>query len=122
MIQWKRIDHVQLPMPPGAENEARAFFENVLGFEELEKPDSLRTNGGVWFQTGAIELHIGVEEPNARQSRQHVALEVENVAEARALLEAHDASVTDETPIPGRERFSFRDPFGNRIELLERTD
>ncbi|WP_336361272.1 VOC family protein [Haladaptatus sp. ZSTT2] len=122
MIQWKRIDHVQLPIPPGTEDGARAFYVEILGFEECEKPASLRKNGGVWLQNGAIELHLGVEASREPQSRQHVALEVADLDATRAVLEAHVVPINEETPIPGRERVSVRDPFGNRLELLERTD
>ncbi|WP_332898560.1 VOC family protein [Haladaptatus sp. CMSO5] len=106
----------------GVQISVPAFYVEILGFEEREKPASLRKNGGVWLQNGAIELHLGVEVSKERQSRQHVALEVADLAATRAVLEAHDVPINEETPIPGRERVFVRDPFGNRLELLERTD
>ena len=55
------IDHVQLAAPAGCEDAARAFFGELLGLEELEKPEPLRSRGGVWFRIGAQQLHVGVE-------------------------------------------------------------
>jgi hypothetical protein len=39
------IDHVQLAMPAGRENDARAFFVDLLGMIEEEKPEPLRSRG-----------------------------------------------------------------------------
>lgn len=55
------IDHVQLAAPPGCEPAARQFFGELMGFEEVEKPEALRSRGGCWFKIGAKQLHIGVD-------------------------------------------------------------
>jgi catechol 2,3-dioxygenase-like lactoylglutathione lyase family enzyme len=120
MLHLIRLDHVQICIPFDREVEARNFYSNILGFKELEKPDSLKPNGGMWFQAGNIELHIGVENMEQVQSKRHPAFEVENVDEARKYLESHHIRTQDEKPIPNVKRFSFFDPFGNRIELLEK--
>jgi catechol 2,3-dioxygenase-like lactoylglutathione lyase family enzyme len=65
------LDHVQVAAPPGCEAEARAFYGELLGLEEVEKPDSLRGRGGVWFQ----QLHVGVEEDFRPARKAHPALE-----------------------------------------------
>jgi catechol 2,3-dioxygenase-like lactoylglutathione lyase family enzyme len=39
------IDHVQIAMPPGQEDQARAFYVGVLGFTELLKPAELDRAG-----------------------------------------------------------------------------
>ena len=57
------IDHVQLAAPPGCEAAARRFFGELLGLQELPKPPALAVRGGLWFQCGAQQLHIGVEPP-----------------------------------------------------------
>ena len=54
------IDHVQLAAPPDCEAEARRFFGDLLGLEEVDKPDPLRARGGVWFRVGTQQLHVGV--------------------------------------------------------------
>lgn len=120
MIDWRRLDHVQLCIPPGTESEAREFYGDVLGFDEIPKPDSLRATGGLWFRAGDVELHLGVEAVESPLSKRHPAVKVGNLDRARTRLVANGVAVSDEIPIPGRDRFSFRDPFGNRLELLQR--
>lgn len=116
-MEFRRLDHVQLPIPPDSEAEARAFYGDVLGLERVEKPASLAGRGGLWYRVGDVELHLGVEDPSG-PTRRHPAFEVTDLDGAREHLRAAGVEIREETPIPGRERFSFRDPFGNRIELL----
>ena len=119
-INIKRLDHVQVCVPRGTEAQAREFYGGLLGLEEIEKPEVLRKNGGMWYEVADVQLHVGVEDSVA-PSKRHPAFEVENVAGVRAYLEQSGVRTKDEPPIPGLERFSFFDPFGNRIELLEKT-
>jgi len=49
-------------------------------------------------------------------------MEVADVAAARELLEKNHIEIVEEPIIPGRTRFAFIDPFGNRMELLQMTD
>src|SRR5919205_3576924 len=120
-ITFKRLDHVQVCIPRGAEGEAREFYGGLLGLEEVEKPEAIRKNGGMWYNVAGVQLHVGVEEVVA-PSKRHPAFEVEDVEGARAFLERNNVRTKDEMPIPGMRRFSFIDPFGNRIELLEKTE
>jgi catechol 2,3-dioxygenase-like lactoylglutathione lyase family enzyme len=120
-IHVKRLDHVQICIPVGAEEEARAFYTDLLGFMEIEKPEALKANGGLWYKVGDIELHIGVEDRDGYNSKSHPAFEIENIDEVRRYLEENGVPTKDEKPIPGVKRFSFRDPFRNRIEFLSRT-
>lgn len=118
---FKRLDHVQICIPAGAEAAARAFYGGLLGLQEIEKPAPLRANGGMWFQIADIQLHIGVEAGQSK-SKRHPAFEVEQVEAIRTYLEAHGVRTRDEPRLAGITRFSFFDPFDNRIELLEKTD
>ena len=120
-INFRRLDHVQVCIPRGAEGRAREFYGGLLGLEEVEKPEVLKKNGGMWYGVADVSLHIGVEEVVA-PSKRHPAFEVEGVAEVRAYLERNGVRTKDEPDIPGVRRFSFFDPFGNRIELLEKTE
>jgi catechol 2,3-dioxygenase-like lactoylglutathione lyase family enzyme len=121
-ISIKRLDHVQLCIPFHQEEVARNFYTTILGFSEIEKPDSLKANGGLWYKVGDIELHIGVEEMEHYKSKRHPAFEVSSLQEVRQYLEYSQISTIDEKPIPNVERFSFFDPFGNRLEFLERFE
>ena len=119
-IKIKRLDHVQVCIPRGAEGAAREFYGGLLGLEEVEKPEVLRANGGMWYNVADIQLHVGVEDSVA-PSKRHPAFEVEKIAEVRAYLERSGVRTKDEPSLPGVSRFSFFDPFGNRIELMEKT-
>ncbi len=120
-IQFKRLDHVQVSIPKGNEDRARDFYGGLLGLEEIEKPEVLRKNGGLWYSVADVQLHVGAEDAVA-PSKRHPAFEVEEVKSVRAYLERHGVRVKDEPDIPGVvHRFSLFDPFGNRIELLEKT-
>lgn len=113
------LDHVQLAMPAGEEQRARAFYVGLLGLSEVPKPENLARRGGVWFEAGALKLHLGVEADFRPAKKAHPALLVRNLP---ALLTAAEAAgfppITDE-PLPGYNRAYLSDPFGNRIEVLE---
>jgi catechol 2,3-dioxygenase-like lactoylglutathione lyase family enzyme len=115
-----RLDHVQIAAPPGSENDARRFYGDVLGLEEIPKPEAMRASGGVWFRIANHELHIGIESGFAPARKAHPGLRVE-AAELDALaarIEAAGAPVDWDERYPGVRRFYTADPFGNRIELL----
>lgn len=112
------LDHTQLTMPRGAEEQARAFYVGALGLEELPKPPALAARGGVWFRCGQQGLHLGVEEDFHPQRKGHPGLLVRDLAATRARLEAAGAPIVPDDLLPGYERFYTADPFGNRIECL----
>jgi catechol 2,3-dioxygenase-like lactoylglutathione lyase family enzyme len=120
-IHIKRLDHVQICIPFGEEERAREFYTGVLGLEEIEKPDALKPNGGLWFKVADIQLHIGVEEMQGK-SKRHPAFEVEGLEQIREHLRENQVKIKEETEVPGLNRFSFFDPFGNRIEFMEKSD
>ncbi|MFN2596494.1 MAG: VOC family protein [Pyrinomonadaceae bacterium] len=119
-INFKRLDHVQLCCPRDGETRARDFYGGLLGLREIEKPEPLRARGGMWFEIAGVQLHIGVEDAAAK-SKRHPAFEIENVEGVRKFLEQNGVPTRDEPDITGVRRFSFFDPFDNRIELLEKT-
>ena len=114
------VDHVQLAAPPGAEEQARKFFGEILGMEELPKPENLRRRGGVWFRCGAHQLHIGIEEEFVPNRKAHPAFLVQNLAALRERLRRAGHQVIEDEALSGAERFYVNDPFGNRLEFLER--
>jgi len=113
-----RLDHVQLAMPPGCEDEAEAFYAGLLGFTRLVKPEPLAARGGCWFARGDVALHLGVEEDFRPAHKAHPALVVVDLEDLEAALAA--AGVTARPNLdrePGRG-FYVDDPFGNRIEFV----
>lgn len=115
-----QIDHVQITIPKGAEEAGRAFYCGVLGLPEIPKPESLQGRGGFWLQVGDRALHVGTEDGfDRRSTKGHVAYLVGDLNYWREVITAAGLSIEDQIPIPGRDRFEFRDPFGNRIELAQ---
>ena len=112
------IDHIQLAAPPGCEAEARRFFGGVLGLEEVEKPESLRGRGGVWFRVGAQQLHVGVEQEFAPARKAHPAFAVSGYDEVVSRLRSAGVETVADDAIPGIRRSYVADPWGNRIELV----
>ena len=113
------LDHVQIAAPAGSEDEARAFFHDIVGLEELPKPEKLAARGGVWFECGAQQLHVGVE-PDFRPARKaHPAFRVRDVDAVRSRFTGAGIPTRDDDDIPGVRRFYVDDPFGNRLEFTE---
>jgi len=121
MIEFIRADHINICVPPERLEEARRFYTNIIGLQQIERPDYLFSTPGHWFDIGDIQLHIGVE-PQVPRSVRHIAFEIKNVDNALKLFEKHNVELVEEPVIPGRKRFAFIDPFGNRMELLQMVD
>lgn len=117
----KAVNHVQVSIPIGAEDKAREFYCAVLGLKEISKPASLTGRGGFWLELDGFQIHFGAENGIDRtRSKAHVAYLVSDLEEWRKRLTAHGCTIVDGIPIPGYIRFEFRDPFGNRVEFLEK--
>src|SRR5579864_7966881 len=115
------IDHVQITIPKGGEAEARAFYCDFLGLPEIEKPDSLKSRGGFWLAVGDRQLHVGTEEGvDRRATKAHVAYAVDDLEFWRRRLTESGMAIEEGLPIPGYDRFEFRDPFQNRVEFIAR--
>lgn len=115
------LDHVQLAMPPGEEARARAFYRDVLGLPEVPKPADLAKRGGVWFTAGTWQLHLGVEQDFRPARKAHPALLVHDLPTLVERCEAAGYVSTTDVPLEGYDRVYVNDPFGNRIELIERV-
>jgi catechol 2,3-dioxygenase-like lactoylglutathione lyase family enzyme len=120
--QFISVDHIQLAMPVGGEPAARAFYGELLGLTEIPKPAVLAGRGGTWFAAGSVQLHLGVEADFRPARKAHPALAVRGLPALVRRCEAAGCAVTRDIPLPGLERVHVHDPFGNRIELLERHD
>jgi catechol 2,3-dioxygenase-like lactoylglutathione lyase family enzyme len=113
------IDHVQIAAPAGCEQQARSFFGGLLGLEEIEKPEPLRSRGGCWFRVGSRQLHIGVEKEFRPATKAHPAF---GVNDTEGLFEKLSGAgvrcLWDDAPGNVR-RFYAEDPWGNRLEFTE---
>jgi hypothetical protein len=115
------IDHVQVAAPPGAEDAARLFYGSLLGLEELPKPPVLAARGGVWFACGAQQLHVGIEADFTPARKAHPALVVHGLDELEVTLRNAGFETRRGEDLRGIRRIFVSDPFGNRVELIERV-
>lgn len=113
------IQHIALTVPSARLDEARRFYTDVLGLEERVRPEAELGRPGIWYQIGALELHIEARDGGpAQDADHHPALVVDDLAGLRTLLENNSIEIIEAQPLSDRERFFCRDPFGNRLEFL----
>ena len=101
------IDHVQLAMPAGEEETARRFYRDLLGMAEIPKPPELAKRGGCWFESGTVQIHLGVEQDFRPAQKAHPA---------NAPMFANDA--TNPKLTEGGDyifRVCFIDPFQGKV-------
>jgi catechol 2,3-dioxygenase-like lactoylglutathione lyase family enzyme len=115
------IDHVQIAMPAGEEEKAREFYIDILGFTEIPKPPELAKRGGVWFQSERVQLHLGIEADFRPARKAHPAFQVDELDLLIANVQrAGYETDTSQPALDGYKRAHIFDPFGNRIELMEK--
>jgi catechol 2,3-dioxygenase-like lactoylglutathione lyase family enzyme len=114
------LDHVQVAMPAGGERDARGFYSDLLGLDELEKPAALAARGGAWFALpDGRQLHLGVEDPFRPSRKAHPAFVASSLDVLAGRIEAGGLPVRWDEELAPRRRFYGEDPFGNRLEFLE---
>ena len=118
-VRVAAFDHVQLAMPSNREAEAETFYCELLGFTVLAKPAPLASRGGRWFASGAVQLHLGVEEDFRPARKAHPAPRVDGFDDLVAKLEEGGMSWRWDEDVPGVRRLYVDDPFGNRIEVID---
>jgi catechol 2,3-dioxygenase-like lactoylglutathione lyase family enzyme len=120
-VRFLGFHHVQLAMPSEREAEAVAFYAGALGLDEVPKPEEMAGRGGRWFRSGAVEIHLGVEDPFVPARKAHPALLVDDLAELEGRLRAAGVEPVADVELQGHRRVHVSDPFGNRLELIERV-
>ena len=132
MAMIKRVDHLNVQVPPEKEEEGKHFYGTLLGLKRLKKPDSLGPAGAHYCisEEPWYELHLGVARDTTiddinRNLRNHLGFQVDDLAAARTAFEAAGfeileagAAYSEERDFH-QERFFVFDPGGNRIEILE---
>jgi catechol 2,3-dioxygenase-like lactoylglutathione lyase family enzyme len=113
------IHHVQLAMPAGQEDAARAFYVGVLGLAEQPKPPVLAARGGAWFAAGAVQIHLGVEADFRPARKAHPALLVRDLHAFMQSCADAGIAVKSDDDLPGFRHCYVDDPFGNRLEFLQ---
>jgi len=116
---FQRLDHIQLAIPAGGEQECRAFWGGLLGLPELPKPPVLAARGGCWFEGPGFQLHLGVEPDFRPALKAHPGFQIRGAKALAEILLAAGYLTTWSDDVPGQDRFHTTDPFGNRLEFLE---
>ena len=113
------LDHVQVAMPAGREDDARRFYCGLLGLQEIEKPAPLSVRGGLWVALpDRRQLHLGVDPEFIPARKAHPALVVSELDAFARKVAAAGCIVNWDTGLPGIRRFYSEDPFGNRLEFV----
>lgn len=121
-----QVHHIQIFVAPEFEPATKHFYGQVLGLQEIAKPEQFHKNQGAWYQHGPNQLHLsllrhapGAEEDN-HGSQRHVCYMVADLAHAEKVLrEAGVEILPDERPFDQWRRFYVRDPGGNFIEIAQ---
>ena len=115
------LHHVNVTVPRSLEAAAKHFYGELLGLQEVPKPEGSRGRGGAWYQLGPTQLHLSVEDvEDMPLSKRHVCYTVADLAASeRRFRDAGVEIVPDDMPVPGWSRFYVRDPGGNRLEIAQ---
>lgn len=116
------LHHVQLAMPPEQEDACREFYSGVLGLSEVAKPAHLAVRGGVWFESGDLRVHLGVEKDFRPARKAHPAFLVDDLESMIRRCRAAGVEIVEDQPLAGFDRVYVYDPFGNSIELMQPID
>jgi catechol 2,3-dioxygenase-like lactoylglutathione lyase family enzyme len=115
------IHHVQLAMPAGQEALAREFYRDILGLAETPKPDDLAARGGCWFETAYVRIHLGVDKSFHPATKAHPGLLVTDLQALTERCREKGFEIAQDAPLDGYHRVYVNDPFGNRLELLQKA-
>ncbi|MBT2212864.1 MULTISPECIES: VOC family protein [Actinomadura] len=114
------LHHVQIAIPPGSEDDCRAFYVGALGMLEIQKPPVLAARGGLWVRADGLEIHLGVEKDFRPARKAHPGIRVADLDALEKRLTEHGVAVTWDDNFPGHRRFYVADNLGNRIEFIQR--
>lgn len=120
-IAYRRINHVTLAVPAGEHAKVREFYGQVLGLQEVRRPEALGALYDIiWSELLDILLHIDFTPPWTKPAEnRHIAVEVKDLDIVRAYLKENGVEIREAVPIPDRKRFYVLDPFGNYFEFVE---
>src|SRR5436309_2540715 len=103
------IEHVQIAIPIASEQRARAFYCGVLGFEEIAKPAEMVERKSLWFVSGKVNLHLGIEVDFHPAKRAHPAFIVQGLDVILASCKREGISVKQDTSFQRFRRFHVYD-------------
>jgi catechol 2,3-dioxygenase-like lactoylglutathione lyase family enzyme len=121
MIKLKSIRHAGVRIADLG--KAKEFYGQILGMTELPRPEL--PIPGAWYECNGVQVHLIGESAAMRGPGigPHIALQVENLEEAKQELKARGIAFQELTPPPSMRAnpvLFIHDPDGNVVEL--RTD
>ena len=115
-VQFNGIHHVSIVV---TDIEcARNFYGNVLGLQEIARPNTFDFFV-VWYDLGGQHVHLIPRDESDTASPRHFAMHVLDAKAAREHFVSAGVPTRETTPIPGCDRFFVNDPDGNLIELMQ---
>jgi catechol 2,3-dioxygenase-like lactoylglutathione lyase family enzyme len=110
------IHHVSLETRPGDVAACAAFF-HLLGFHDVEPPESLRERAA-WLQRGPTQVHLMFRDDPVIPPAGHVAVVAEDYEATVAALRAAGHPVEARREHWGSPRSYARDPAGHLVEVM----
>ena len=106
----------------GRLEEMKAFYRDVLGFREIQRPAF--PFPGVWLYNYGLQIHLIVDESGAQAEGEistragHLALHVDDIETVERMLTERGIEYgKNEVPLTGVTQLFFHDPDGFHIEL-----
>src|SRR5579872_5135037 len=103
------IDHVQLAMPAGQEEQARTFYRDLLGLPETPKPADMAGRGGCWFESSVVKVHLGVDKDFRAATKAHPGLLVDDLQALADLCRKRGIETSGVSAIEGYQRIFVKD-------------
>lgn len=99
-----------------------AFYRDVLGFRELQRPGF--DFSGAWLAGAGVQIHI-IEQPHAEGERtdfidsrtNHFAFAMADTSDVPRMLDEHGIAYHQRVNAGGIHQTFFQDPDGNHIEV-----
>jgi catechol 2,3-dioxygenase-like lactoylglutathione lyase family enzyme len=101
--------------------EALLFYTKILGLEEMQTPEEVKTKGIRWLSLpGNQSLHIVETKDSKAPGTAHLAIIVEEVESWEKYLKDHNIEThPPKFDLYKAKRIFFKDPSGNRIEFVK---
>jgi len=119
------FDHIHVHAPPEGRENARWFYGALLGLTEIAANEAILSDSSpLCFELAdGRQLHVTFgPSPGSSPLPGHLAFRVESAAAVRDRLRANGFDAhTDAGADPHDVRCFCRDPFGNRLEFVERA-
>lgn len=106
-------------------DESTWFYQSILGFKKIFRPDNLPSNG-VWLEGYGFQIHL-IEDVSYQgyglgngllPDKRHFSLSVLDAIRFHAYLAEKEVVLSDPMPLcnDGSQQFFFLDPAGTPIE------